>query len=110
MSGLPRDFGAFVEGRLGDAGQTALSAALCAGLCLLSSAAVAQTSFEDERERLIAAIEAAGCIVHEGNHEAILREARMTPAQGSLVVTFLMDTGQAEPLGDDLRLTTGNCP
>lgn len=109
MSVLLWNVGTLVEKLRRDARSTALSASLCSGLCILSSAATAQTSFEDEKARLIAAIEAAGCVVHEGNHETILREATMTPEQGRLVVTFLMDTGQAEPLDDDLRLTTGNC-
>lgn len=109
MSGLLCNFGTLIGKTRRDARAPVLSAALCCGVCLSSSAAIAQTSFEDQRDRLVAAIEAAGCVVHEGNHESILQEARLTPEEGSLVVTVLMDTGQAEPLGDDPRLTTANC-
>jgi hypothetical protein len=82
---------------------------LFGAICLLAPAAAAQADFADQKDRLVTAIEAAGCIVHDGNEAAILRAARLTPAQGSVVVSFLMQTGEAEPFGDDLRLKTGGC-
>jgi hypothetical protein len=82
---------------------------LFGAICLLAPAAAAQADFADQKDRLVKAIEAADCIVHDGNEAAILRAARLTPAQGSVVVSFLMQTGEAEPFGDDLRLKTGGC-
>jgi len=83
---------------------------LFGAICLLAPAAAAQGDFADQKDRLVAAIEAAGCVVHDGNEAAILRAARLTAAQGSVVVSFLMQTGEAEPFGDNLRLRTGACP
>ncbi len=89
--------------------QRGLRIMVCAALGLAGSAAMAQTTFADQKDRLVAAIEAAGCIVHEGNHEAILVEADLTPDQGSVIVMQMMEVGEAVPQGDDLRLRTGEC-
>lgn len=80
-----------------------------AAVCAAASAAQAQADFTDQRNRLVAAIEAAGCFVNDRNEAAILRAAGLTAAQGSAVVSYLMQTGEAVPFGDDLRLKTGAC-
>lgn len=82
---------------------------VCAAVCAAAPAAQAQADFSNQRNRLVAAIEVAGCIVHDGNEAAILRAAGLTAAQGRVVVSYLMQTGEAVPFGDDLRLKTGAC-
>lgn len=81
-----------------------------ATLSLSAQGVMADTDFESQKQRLVAAIEAAGCIVHENNHAAILIAANLTPDQGRAIVTQMMDRGEAEPLDDDLRLKTSGCP
>lgn len=81
-----------------------------ATLFLSAQGVMADTDFESQKQRLVAAIEAAGCIVHENNHAAILQAANLTPEQGRAIVTQMMDRGEAEPLDDDLRLKTSGCP
>lgn len=87
----------------------ALRVLACAALCAAASAAQAQADFAQQKTRLVAAIEAAGCIVNDKNEAAILRASGLTAAQGSVVVSALMQTGEAVPFGDDLRLNTGAC-
>lgn len=77
---------------------------------LSAQGVMADTDFESQKQRLVAAIEAAGCIVHENNHAAILLAANLTPDQGRAIVTQMMDRGEAVPLDDDLRLKTSGCP
>ena len=79
---------------------------VCAAVCAQAPAALAQADFTDQRNWLVAAIEAAGCIVHDGTEAAILRAASLTAAQGSVVVSYLMQTGEVVPFGDGLRLKT----
>ena len=81
-----------------------------ATLSLSGQGVMADTDFESQKQRLVAAIEAAGCIVHENNHAAILLAANLTPEQGRAIVTQMMDRGEAVPLDDDLRLKTSGCP
>jgi hypothetical protein len=109
MSRPSRIFGRRAAGPARRTSHVGLRAALCGAIWLLAPAAGAQADFADQKDRLVAAIEAAGCIVHDGNEAAILRAAKLTPVQGSVVVSFLMQTGEAEPFGDDLRLKTGAC-
>lgn len=85
------------------------SGTTCAAICLAAPAAMAQADLSAQKNRLIAAIEAAGCIVNERNQAAILVEADLTPEQGGIIVNQMMDIGEAEPFGDDLRLKTGDC-
>lgn len=87
-----------------------LRGTICAGTYFAASAAMAQTSSSDQKERLVAAIEAAGCIVNELNQATILVAADLSPDQGSVIVNQMMDVGEAEPFGDDLRLRTAGCP
>ena len=82
---------------------------ICAAIFFAATAAMAQTGFGDQKERLVTAIEAAGCVVNELNQAAILVEAGLTPAQGSVIVKQMMDVGEAVPFGDDLRLKTAGC-
>ena len=82
---------------------------ICATIFFAATAAMAQTGFGDQKERLVKAIEAAGCVVNELNQAAILAEAGLTPAQGSVIVSQMMDVGEAVPFGDDLRLRTAGC-
>lgn len=77
---------------------------------LSAQGVMADTDFESQKQRLVVAIEAAGCIVHENNHAAILQVANLTPDQGRAIVTQMMDRGEAVPLDDDLRLKTSGCP
>lgn len=81
-----------------------------ATLFLSAQGLMADTDFESQKQRLVAAVEAAGCIVHENNHAAILLAANLTPDQGCAIVTQMMDRGEAVPLDDDLRLKTSGCP
>ena len=78
-------------------------------LSLSAQGVMADTDFESQKKRLVAAIEAAGCIVHENNHAAILLAANLTPEQGRAIVTQMMDRGEAVPLDDDLQLKTSGC-
>ena len=80
-----------------------------ATLFLSAQGLMADTDFESQKQRLVAAIEAAGCIVHENNHAAILLAANLTPEQGRAIVTQMMDRGEAVPLDDDLQLKTSGC-
>ncbi len=80
-----------------------------AAVLFAATAATAQTSLSDQKERLVAAIEAAGCIVNELNQAAILVEAGLTPEQGGVIVNQMMDISEAVPFGDDLRLNTAGC-
>lgn len=89
---------------------TCLRGTICVATLCAASAAMAQTSSSDQKERLVAAIEAAGCIVNELNHAAILAAANLSPEQGSVIVNQMMDVGEAEPFGNDLRLKTAGCP
>jgi len=82
---------------------------ICAAILFPATGAIAQNSFNDQKQRLVTAIEAAGCIVNELNQAAILVEAGLTPEQGSVIVNQMMDVGEAVPFGDDLRLTTAGC-
>lgn len=86
-----------------------LRGTICATILFAATAATAQTGINTQKVRLVAAIEAAGCIVNERNHAAILVEAGLTPDQGSIIVSQMMSVGEAEPFGDDLRLKTGRC-
>jgi hypothetical protein len=89
--------------------RSGLSGLLCAAGLFVSSAANAQDDFEAQKKRLVAAIEAAGCVVNESNQGQILAQSGLTPDQGSVVVNQLMDEGAAEPAGENLRLTAGGC-
>lgn len=106
----------FLHGRIGTMlcpsrqSRAGLSGVILALSCLVGSGAAANTDFIAQKQRLVAAIEAAGCIVHEENHADILIAANLTPEQGRVIVTDMMGRGEAEPLGDDLRLKTSGCP
>lgn len=89
--------------------RSGLSALLCAAGLFVSSAAYAQDDFEAQKKRLVAAIEAAGCVVNETNQGQILAQSGLTPDQGSVIVNQLMDEGEAEPAGNNLRLKAGGC-
>ncbi|MEX0969669.1 MAG: hypothetical protein WD046_04385 [Paracoccaceae bacterium] len=86
-----------------------LRGTICAAILFATNAAMAQTSFSDQKVRLVAAIEAAGCIVNELNQAGILVEVGLTPEQGGVIVKQMMDVGEAVPFGDDLRLNTAEC-
>ena len=86
-----------------------LSGLLCAAGLFVAGAANAQDDYEEQKKRLVAAIEAAGCVVNETNQGQILTQSGLTPDQGSVIVNQLMDEGEAEPAGDNLRLTAGAC-
>lgn len=92
------------------AGLTGRRGVILALSCLSGPVAAADTYYNAQKQRLVAAIEAAGCIVHEENHADILIAANLTPEQGSIIVADMMGRGEAEPLGDDLRLKTSGCP
>ncbi|GKY87799.1 hypothetical protein [Sinisalibacter aestuarii] len=76
-------------------------------LALAAAPALAQSA--DRVAEFLRAVEAAGCVVHEANNQAILAQLGMTPAEGTLIVTLLMSDGRAVPQDDDLRITTGTC-
>lgn len=60
-------------------------------------------------ETLIAAIEAAGCLVHEGNQASVLAASGLTEDEAGAIVMMMMTDGRAVPDGDNLRLVTGDC-
>ena len=74
---------------------------------IAASAASAQAP--DRVAILVAAIEDAGCVVHEDNEAEVLESTGMTAAEASAIVKMLMSTGQAVPQDDDLRLVIGKC-
>jgi len=86
---------------------------LMAALALLFVAQAATAQVEDVTDErvaiLVAAIESVGCVVNEANEGSVLAAAGMTEAEAGAIVILLMTTGRAEPFGDDLKLTTGNC-
>lgn len=88
---------------------TGLRLSLCAGILFAATAATAQTEYDEQKKRLVAAIEAAGCVVDQSNQALILEVAGLTPDQGGAIVDQLMDDGEAEPAGDNLRLRAGSC-
>lgn len=73
----------------------------------LAAPATAQSA--DRVAAFLEVVEAAGCVIHEGNNGAILAKLGMTPAEGTQIVTLLMADGRAVPQDDDLRITTGGC-
>ena len=76
---------------------------------LLAPQVVMADVAEDRVAILVTAIESAGCIVNEANQAAVLAATGMTEEEAGAIVLLLLDTGRAEPIGDDLKLTTGNC-
>lgn len=89
--------------------RSCLSGLLCAAGLLVASVAHAQDDFEEQKKRLIVAIESAGCVVNESNQAQILTQSGLTQDQGSVIVNYLMDEGEAEPAGDNMRLKVGGC-
>ncbi len=75
--------------------------------CILATTAHAQETAQEHR--LIAAIEAAGCVVTEANEAAILAAAQLDENVAMAIVKLWMSDGRAIPQDDDLRLVTGAC-
>ncbi len=74
---------------------------------LVAVPALAQSAAD--QQRLIAAIEANGCVITEKNNRAILRAAGMNEAEGREAVFALFGAGKLKPQGDDMKLVTGKC-
>lgn len=87
-----------------------LQAPICAATVCAASPVMAQSGFGDQKERIVAAIKAAGCIVHAADQVAILVDAGLCLDQGSGIANRMMDVGEAEPFADDLRLETVGGP
>ncbi len=81
--------------------------AIC--LALLAGATTARAQESADFARLIAAIEDAGCVVHDDNEKDVLAASGLTEGQAAAIVLTMMQDGRAIPQNDDLRLMTGKC-
>ena len=83
-----------------------------AGLILFVAGltATAANAGEAENAALIAAIKAAGCVVSDGNRDAVARAAGLNDQQVYDAVAALYDAGLVRLEADgSMRLTTGTC-
>lgn len=85
------------------------AAGLAAALLCSTTPLQAQTADSAEAKALIAAITANGCAVTDANNAEVLKAAGLSDDQAKAVVSALIAAGQAEVVGEDLRLKTEGC-
>ncbi len=84
-------------------------AILAAALAGLAAPALAQEPTAEARAALVAAIEAAGCKVNEGNADAILAAAGIDEAAAEAVVYALTTEELVDLTDEGLVLKTPGC-